>query len=454
MEQAIDVGEHYFGLPNWSDPFRGDSDNRLIANREKEEWHVLPPPSGVIKEDKYFTEYAVDPVFASGSPFPVFPPHLVKLPKNENRVQLVDGGYTHNVPILAAEEAGGRQLLVVSGTLQGSGVKRLEDGLYGYLGNLVKKTISLFPFLFERAQELDKKISSRLFVAALSPSEEQDFPGFLEFTPDAVSRLKGFADKDFNQERRIGKVQSWGLPQLFQDVSDNPEKRYELSLLNKGWISDKRSELTKRLINKTKDKSNSKERLVPLLFFNEELKKGGNILEENRFVHVRDLVEKLEENLGWSKPEFFTSKETHGDVDLLIIQKSFLDKNCKEIFKFLDNLESRPLVLMIDDVLSGSEGNCIAKFDKNFKLINQPLLRYSGFIPAVVYDGLKLDGSFNEAGYEGAQEFTKNSNVSVENFELYGDDEEEKERNLKRFLKQTKASIVIVLGAQKSQTDN
>src|SRR4029077_14019091 len=53
--------------------------------------------------------YLRDVVFASGSPYPVFPAHAVKGEKD----RLVDGGYANNVPIDAAQSVGADEVLIV-----------------------------------------------------------------------------------------------------------------------------------------------------------------------------------------------------------------------------------------------------------------------------------------------------------------------------------------------------
>ncbi|MDR4485187.1 MAG: BMP family ABC transporter substrate-binding protein [Nitrospirales bacterium] len=508
-EKNILPGEHYIGNINSNDTFRIDTDNRLVANLGKEGWHIWPRHFS----PDTFEKQLVDPAFASGSPFPVFPAHSVALADSSKPIKLVDGGYTHNIPILAAREAGGRQLLVVSGTV--AEIEEPPPWWYEYFfSDLVKKSINLFPFLFQRAQEVDRHLSSGLFVAVLSPWARDSFPDFLEFTNKAAGDLMEFAARDITEEKRIGRIQSWGLPQYFQDVSPKPQKRYEISLMKKGWLPEVRAKLMKGIIEKTKEAehplhaviqgisikcvsiADSKKNLV-----NEAKHPPPAVIQDGKcvsiagpeknqdneanspppavkpfyeFKQITDLMEKLENELGWNivrrdSTDDNVNQPTAENIDnlaLWVIGKDQLSNHCKEIERLLSRGNSSPFILVLGDRNLDYEGKCksqgkpqpliqseeMFKFGEKSKENEGKSKKSKKFIPAVVYDGFKLDASFNEAGHEGAREFTRKYKIPVETMELSGSSDDEKAKNLKRFLEKTNATYVVVLGNNSKKT--
>jgi predicted acylesterase/phospholipase RssA/ABC-type phosphate/phosphonate transport system substrate-binding protein len=165
-------------------------------------------------------ERAVDAVFASGSAFPVFPPHLAHLPDG-CEVRLVDGGYAHNVPLEAASMSEARQVLILNASPDPLDVEEPpQPGWRRFLqeaqlegGQLVRSSPDVLSFMFARAQELDRNIGGSLVVASLTPRPENgSWPFLLDFRPDIREEMLRVARQDIAQERRIGHVLSWGRP--------------------------------------------------------------------------------------------------------------------------------------------------------------------------------------------------------------------------------------------------
>jgi hypothetical protein len=158
-------------------------------------------------------------VFASGSPFPAFPPRRVPGP-NGDLEPLVDGGYSNLVPIEAAANLDAVQALVVhsSNPLP----PPAEPGVLANLaGPLVHNVPRLFGFLYQRSQQLDRRSRSLLFVVSLAPPYRADWPLLTDFRRATVARMVEAADEAF--EERIGLVESWGPP-LFQFHVTVPSK--------------------------------------------------------------------------------------------------------------------------------------------------------------------------------------------------------------------------------------
>jgi hypothetical protein len=166
-------------------------------------------------------------IFASGSPFPAFPPKLVRVysPDGEDddgkvvREALVDGGYSNNVPIEAASKIGARQALVIH-----SSSPRPAPSGEGWLlrlgGPLVDNVPRLLGFLYERSQQGDRRSRSDLFVASLAPPPADDWPILTDFRSATVARMIEQAEVGLGQ--RIGMVESWGPPE-FQTSLRVPE---------------------------------------------------------------------------------------------------------------------------------------------------------------------------------------------------------------------------------------
>ena len=160
-------------------------------------------------------------IFASGSPFPIFPANRVCLPEDGTLEwqALVDGGYTNDVPVDAALALGATQVLIVQSSNPlghgDAGPGRLLEALrrIRFPGKLVINAGRLPAFLFERSQAVDRLSRKQLFVISLSPRREyRDWPPLTDFRRATVERLQRAATVD--AEKRIGMVESWGEPRF------------------------------------------------------------------------------------------------------------------------------------------------------------------------------------------------------------------------------------------------
>ena len=182
-----------------------------VDGSRKEPEKILVQRCGV-KEKPYNLEYLKKVVFASGSPFPVFPAHRV------DKESLVDGGYSNNVPLDAAQTVSADLVLIVESS-NPLGHTSLSSW-WRYLaiqGELVGSLPRLLSFLYERSQQIDRLSRSGLFVVSLAPPrEEADWPFLVDFRPKTVNRMREVAEQ--NLSRRIGMVQSWGRPRFQSTV--------------------------------------------------------------------------------------------------------------------------------------------------------------------------------------------------------------------------------------------
>ncbi|HYG62335.1 MAG TPA: hypothetical protein VEL74_07125, partial [Thermoanaerobaculia bacterium] len=158
-----------------------------------------------------------DVIFASGSPFPIFPAHRVEF--DGQKRPLVDGGYSNNVPVDVALTVSASQVLIVDSTnplgheSPPTWLSRSAAHLLGFRGKLVENLGRLPGFLFERSQQVDRLSRRDLFVVSLAPSrEEPDWPPLFDFRQQTVERMERVARRDIG--RRIGMVQSWGRPRF------------------------------------------------------------------------------------------------------------------------------------------------------------------------------------------------------------------------------------------------
>jgi predicted acylesterase/phospholipase RssA len=154
----------------------------------------------------------IDPVFASGSPFPIFPGHFVR--RNEFRLSLIDGGFAHNTPIEAAGHVHCRQVLLINSSPASDDPNQLQrDAGHSHYGSELLRNLELLPgFLFDRSQETDRLAGRGLVVLALTPRDDGQDPPFLaDFRPDVVKRMKQNANHDIKNVR-IGSIVSVGVP--------------------------------------------------------------------------------------------------------------------------------------------------------------------------------------------------------------------------------------------------
>jgi predicted acylesterase/phospholipase RssA/uncharacterized membrane protein YidH (DUF202 family) len=186
-----------------------------------------PTPGCKAVEEPRFPEGVI---FASGSPFPIFPAHRLPLreEKEMKEVSLVDGGYSNNIPVDAARTVAAEQVLIVESTNPlGTTAEpsRFAQAVLGVRGKLVENLGRLPGFLFERSQQVDRLSRRDLFVVSISPSrEEKDWPPLFDFRRQTVQRMERVAAEDL--KRRVGMVQSWGRPSfvLSVEVKGKPRK--------------------------------------------------------------------------------------------------------------------------------------------------------------------------------------------------------------------------------------
>ena len=187
---------------------------------EPEKPEVSTPLPGCPNFRERSAEDVEEVIFASGSPFPIFPAHLVELSDKAGEAKwqaLVDGGYSNNEPVDAALNVSAEQVLIVESTnplgpataAEGGGASRLSM----LMGPLVADLLRLPGFLFERSQQVDRLSRRGLFVVSLSPSRDEiDWPPLFDFRRQVVERLRNTARHDLS--RRIGLVESWGPPRF------------------------------------------------------------------------------------------------------------------------------------------------------------------------------------------------------------------------------------------------
>lgn len=151
-------------------------------------------------------------VFASGSPFPVFPAHKV-----EERL-LVDGGYSNLIPVDAALTVSAEAVLIVGSSSPLAPERAGEAWWSSVPGELVSKSPRILGFLYERSQQVDRLSRSDLLVVSIAPGrDEPNWPLLTDFRPNVVDRMITTAESDLS--RRIGLVQSWGRPRFVRTVT-------------------------------------------------------------------------------------------------------------------------------------------------------------------------------------------------------------------------------------------
>jgi predicted acylesterase/phospholipase RssA len=190
----LKAGDMYFCFAS-----RGENCGRSVGQR----WIAIDAHAVQVKT-------LVDAAFASGSPFPIFPPKRVDV--NNCAVDLIDGGYAHNVPLEAAFLGGTRQVLLINSAPDGAVLTGTERSFFTF-GRLIRNAGHLLPFMFERAQQVDRDVQRHMLVASLTPSREHgEFPFLVDFRLHRQKGLLEAAACDWGQDRRIGRVERWGLP--------------------------------------------------------------------------------------------------------------------------------------------------------------------------------------------------------------------------------------------------
>jgi hypothetical protein len=148
-----------------------------------------------------------DAVFASGSPFPIYPAAKVQVQQLPGL--FVDGGYAHRVPIEAASLVRAAQILVIENVVhKEAGVVERDNQR---LGTLTTNLASAFNFLFDRSQIADLQRGRKALVGAIYPDWSGPDPFLMDFRDSVVRRLKDEALEDL-RGHRVARVESWGEP--------------------------------------------------------------------------------------------------------------------------------------------------------------------------------------------------------------------------------------------------
>ncbi|MFL6245045.1 MAG: hypothetical protein ACJ74H_03400 [Thermoanaerobaculia bacterium] len=194
---------------------------RRIAGAE---WKVYATTSARSPErdcrkivDSRCAEFVQDVIFSSGSPFPIFAAHRVTMPGEQQKLGLIDGGYSNDIPIDAARTIAARQVLVVHSAPaaaepheHGRPVKSLSLSP----GMLIRNAGRLPSFMFERGQQSDRLSRQNLFVIGFAPILEpgESWPGLAQFDAPTVDAMLAKATQNLHQ--RIGSAESWGEPRF------------------------------------------------------------------------------------------------------------------------------------------------------------------------------------------------------------------------------------------------
>lgn len=156
--------------------------------------------------------------FASGSPFPVFSAHDVKLRALRTAERLIDGGFAHNKPLEAASALGANKVLVLNSSPIGAAGQGNCTVATLNLGELACNLPKLVPYLWERSQVEDLLSTRSMVVASIYPSAKRGlWPSLTDFRGETVDRLVDDAVLDIDE--RVGVIESWGVPQL--DLEDD-----------------------------------------------------------------------------------------------------------------------------------------------------------------------------------------------------------------------------------------
>jgi hypothetical protein len=158
-------------------------------------------------------------VFASGSPFPIFPPH--KLDAGDRGPEwLIDGGFAHDVPVEAVEQVGARQILILeSSPFKPIGPRPAKyEPHKRFLSQLALNVPRLIPFLYKRSQMADVLSREDLMVAMVYPTGTPDWPILVDFRGERVRQMTVEATRDL--PRRVGVFESWGSPRFHRTLLD------------------------------------------------------------------------------------------------------------------------------------------------------------------------------------------------------------------------------------------
>jgi len=147
-------------------------------------------------------------VFASGSPFPIYPATKVQAEELSDPGLFVDGGFAHRVPIEAAGLVGAAQILIVENVAR-IDVPSPTEGFSA--GALPTNAAKVLDFLFERSQTIDSQHARSAVVATIYPDWSPPNPFLMDFRESVVQRLRAEAESDL-KGHRVARIVSWGEP--------------------------------------------------------------------------------------------------------------------------------------------------------------------------------------------------------------------------------------------------
>jgi predicted acylesterase/phospholipase RssA len=186
-----------------SPPYRGDY---YVVDRQ---WCFVDELQGKTSATLFRLddEQFKNAVFASGSPFPIYPATKVQAEPGDPGL-FVDGGYAHRVPIEAAGLVRAAQILVVENVARTDAPASSEGFRAGALTTNAAKALD---FLFERSQTIDGQRARSAVVATIYPDWSPPDPFLMDFRESVVQRLRDEGKKDL-EGHRVARVVSWGEP--------------------------------------------------------------------------------------------------------------------------------------------------------------------------------------------------------------------------------------------------
>jgi predicted acylesterase/phospholipase RssA len=214
-----DDATRYFLFLTESDP-SFDLPRRVVGA----EWKVYPTTSRRTARsncrkviDPGCAPFVQDVIFSSGSPFPIFAAHRVNIPGEQEKLGLIDGGYSNDVPIDAARTIAARQVLVIHSSRPAGEEphEHVRKSSFSFApGMLIRNAQRLPSFMFERGQQVDRLSRQNLFVVGLAPMVKRGdpWPGLAQFDAPTVNEMLDKATADIHE--RIGFAESWGEPRF------------------------------------------------------------------------------------------------------------------------------------------------------------------------------------------------------------------------------------------------
>ena len=192
--------------------FVSGEDKEIDSALNAEAWfNVVRDPRWVVVR-KPFDKELKDAAFASGSPFPVFSAHDVKLRSLKNKDRLIDGGFAHNKPLEAALALGANKVLVLNSSPLEDTASSGQCSLVAFsMGELACNLPKLLPYLWERSQVEDLLSTRSMLVASIYPTAPSGvWPSLTDFRQKTVQDLLRNANED--EVKRVGVIESWGAP--------------------------------------------------------------------------------------------------------------------------------------------------------------------------------------------------------------------------------------------------